>query len=299
MQTSAADGARDTLSIRAADGHAWTASVFRGDGAPRAVVICLPALGVQASYYEPLARALGNRGLDVVTSDWRGHGTSELRAGRTCDFGYREIVEEDMPALLDVIESEWPSTRRILLGHSLGGQIGALFAAREPGRVDALAAVASSTTWYGSFRGRMRATIALASVAIPVVAAVIGHYPGERLGFGGREARTLMRDWARNGRTGGYRLTGTDFDYDSALAATELDLLAISIEGDTYATRAAVDHLASKLTSARVARAHITADEAPPESLDHFRWARHPAAVVDRLDGWLSGLERSGTRGER
>src|SRR5690606_2089967 len=68
---------------------------------PAAVVVIVPGMGVPASYYEPLARALARRGLAVATSELRGIGTSSIRARRGTDFGWRELVELDMPAILD------------------------------------------------------------------------------------------------------------------------------------------------------------------------------------------------------
>jgi predicted alpha/beta hydrolase len=46
---------------------------------------------------------------------------------------------------------------------------------------------------------------------------LLGYFPGRVIGFGGREARTVMKDWTHNLKTGSYKLTTSIFDYDSAL----------------------------------------------------------------------------------
>ena len=81
----------------AADGHRWTL-LARAPQRPRARLLWLPALGVAARHYLPLAEALAARGVDTRLHEWRGNGSSSLRASRTQDWGYRELLALDLPA---------------------------------------------------------------------------------------------------------------------------------------------------------------------------------------------------------
>ena len=64
----------------------------------RRSLLWLPALGVAARHYLPLAQALARRDTAVFLHEWRGHGSSSLRAGRGCDWGYRELLQLDLAA---------------------------------------------------------------------------------------------------------------------------------------------------------------------------------------------------------
>ena len=91
------DSARDSeeaLAYSASDGARAQMAVFPAREAGAPVLVCLPAMGVRASYYAPLARAISAAGLHAVTSDLRGLGTSSLRPTRACDFGYEEILTD-------------------------------------------------------------------------------------------------------------------------------------------------------------------------------------------------------------
>ena len=68
---------------------------------PHASLLWLPALGVAAKHYLPFAEVLAERGVAVFVHEWRGHGSSSLRAGRQHDWGYRELLELDLPASED------------------------------------------------------------------------------------------------------------------------------------------------------------------------------------------------------
>jgi predicted alpha/beta hydrolase len=109
-------------------------------------------------------------------------------------------------------------------------------------------------------------------------------YP-HRLGFGGTEAAQLMREWGKLARRG--RFVTADLDAEGALGGVRTHTLVVSIEGDWMAPRSAVDHLVRKLRGAPLERVHLASDSADPRSLDHFRWAKFPDAVVDVVDRWI------------
>ena len=99
--------------------------------APRARLLWVPALGVAARHYLPFADALAARGIAVFLHEWRGNGSSSLRASRACDWGYRELLE-DIAASDAVATATAPQLPRVLGGHSLGGQLAGLHLALHP-----------------------------------------------------------------------------------------------------------------------------------------------------------------------
>jgi predicted alpha/beta hydrolase len=87
------------IRVRSGDGAESDASVFAGGSAePRAVVVCTPAMGVAASYYEGLARELARHGLGVVTAELRGIGSSFEVRGSEHDFE-KTLAAVELPVL--------------------------------------------------------------------------------------------------------------------------------------------------------------------------------------------------------
>lgn len=117
----------------------------------------------------------------------RGHGHSALRASRKVDFGFREWLTEDIPAAVDAIGGRHDEPL-LIAGHSLGGHLGAVWSALHRERVAGLALVATATPYPGHFEARTARQIRLLRALLPVFHTTLGYFPGDRLGFGGREA---------------------------------------------------------------------------------------------------------------
>lgn len=270
--------------VHADDGHDFELLVEAPEN-PKAALLFACAMGVEASYYAPFAKALSRRGILIAMCDLRGHGTSSLRPRRGVDFGYREIVEHDIPAAFAVVRERIEELPLYLGGHSLGGQLIMLHVAATRPTIDGMALVACAIPYYRSWSGRSRAFIRFAAFAFPIVGALLGYVPGDRFGFGGTEGRTLMRDWAHNARTARYEPIDSDVDYETALASLEVELVTVNVDGDEMAPPNAVDFMFEKVPNARGKRLEATLTE--PKSGAHMRWARDPEDVVDRLAGWF------------
>ena len=214
------------LPVEAGDGHRW--SLFACLPAePVASLLWLPALGVAARHYLPFAEALAALGVAVFLHEWRGHGSSSLRAGRRCDWGYRELLTTDLPASEAAVASALPGMPCVLGGHSLGGQLACCRLALVPGAANALWLVASGSPWWHAFPPRTRWWLPMAYRFLPGLARVRGALPGRAVGFGGNEARTLIADWARSGLTGRYAARGLEVDLEAALATVAPPVRAI------------------------------------------------------------------------
>ncbi len=250
----------------------------------RAHVLFLPALGVSARFYAPLAKALAERGFAVTRMEQRGHGHSALRASRRVDFGFREWLLDDIPAAVEAIRAEHDGPL-IVAGHSLGGHLGAVWSALNRGQVDGLALIATAAPWPGHFDARTARQIKLLRTILPVLHGTLGYYPGDRFGFGGREARTLMHDWRHMALRNEYRARGLDLDLETPLRSFDRPLLQIGLSDDGFAPLAGTAAIAAKLAVAP--RTHVVLDAAAlGDRADHFRWARRPMAVADTLTTW-------------
>ena len=270
------------LPTASADGHR-TRLLACIPAASKASLLWVPALGIAAKHYIPFAEALAARGVAVFLHEWRGSGSSSLRAARGSDWGYRELLA-DIAASERAIERELPAAARIIGGHSLGGQLAGCHLALQPGSAASLWLVASGSPYWRAFPAPTRWGLPLAYRFLPWLARRNGVLPGRRIGFGGNEARGVITDWARTALTGRYAACAIDTDLDAAMAAFEGEVRAVTTADDWLAPPSSMAFLTGKLRGARVQAMHLDARRLGTKA-DHYAWMKQPGAVVDCLLG--------------
>lgn len=269
------------LDIHSSDGHHSRLRMHDVSSSGPGLLF-MPALGVPAQKYDAFGQALAAAGVVCAVHEWRGMGSSSQRAARGVDWGYRELLQRDIPASLAALD---PARRWLIGGHSLGGQLAALAAAQQPERFAGLVLLATGLPHGRTFRGRQRLGVGLFARVLPALTAAVGSYPGERLGFAGREAGGVMRDWAATVRSGRYLAYGNTEPMDTALARLALPVLALRLTRDWLVPEASLAALLAKLGPGD-RRLEIFDDARLGAQADHFKWMRAPAAIADVIAGW-------------
>jgi predicted alpha/beta hydrolase len=174
----------------------------------------------------------------------------------------------------------------MLAGHSLGGQLVTLYAARYQPTVVGIVQIACSSPYYRGFSGSRRRSIYWGSFIIQTAAALLGYFPGRLFGFGGREARRLMNDWARIARYNVFNFEDDPFDYDGTLAALGCPVLALCFPSDTYAPLSAARQFTDKLPQNLLKLRMLEMPEF--KGTDHFNWVQQGDLIGLLLAAWVS-----------
>ena len=263
------------------DGHRFKL-IARIPQTPRASLLWLPAMGIGAKHYVPFAEALARRGIAVFVHEWRGGGSSSVRADRETDWGYRELLTLDLPASEALVAAHAPDVPRILGGHSLGGQLACCRLGLSPESAQRLWLVGSGAPYWRAFPMKTAWWLPFVYRFLAWLADFHGALPGRRIGFGGQEARGVIRDWSLTGLSGRYAARGVDVDLESAMAALTLDTHAVVLARDWLGPESSLRFLLSKLRRATT-RVDVLDAAALGTRADHYAWMKQPDAVVDAL----------------
>ncbi|MFE5457176.1 alpha/beta fold hydrolase [Nocardia sp. NPDC056564] len=254
---------------------------------PAAVAVVLPAMGVAANYYRDFAAQLAGQDIAAIVVDLRGQGDSVPKSGRGANWVHADLVDVDLPAVLDLAGNEFAGLPLFLVGHSFGGHLALQRAARAPGGLTGVVLIASGSVWYRTYAGLIRTRNLLFGQWFGLIARTLGYFPGDRLGFGGRQAAGVMTTWARQVRGG--IMTDDGITTGTGVFEFSLPLLTVRIEQDDLATEAGVRALAAAAPQAPHTDWIYTSAEAGGR-LDHFRWAKHSGPLAARLRSWMNTI---------
>jgi predicted alpha/beta hydrolase len=295
MSNPAPSDAPRELDVRAGDGH-HARLRLHGPAEAEHALFFIPALGVSARQYDRFGAALAGHGIASVVHEWRGMGSSDRRASRRSDWGYRELLGEDLPAALEAARTALPGRTWHLGGHSLGGQFAALQLARQPAAGSGLVLVATGVPHPPHFPWPMRGLLPPAFALVSAAAALVGHLPGRALRFAGREARGVIRDWVRSGRSGRYEVPALGEDLEAALGRLGQPALGLLFEADPLGPPASMRALLGKLGPGRRELERLDA-AALGARADHFAWMRRPDVPAARIAAFMAGPGAGGAAG--
>ena len=266
-----------------------TFTTFSSQSESKITVICLPAMGVRATFYKSFAKELNSKGYNVIIADWRGHGKSSVRASRKVNFGYKELIS-DIRQLIEHSEVWFPNSKKLIIGHSLGGQVGSLFTSRFTEIIDGLILITSCSVYYKGWDKRTSLKLFFAGKLFYPLSKIFGYFPGDIIGFGGKEAQFVMKDWCFNTISGNYQITNSSFDYENSLNKLCKNILSISIENDYLASKSAVENLNEKFNpKSNIEHIHLTEKETKIKPLNHFSWAKKPKYFTELIEKWING----------
>ena len=277
----------ETLEVIAADGVRNRLSLYPAAQA-RAVILLMPAMGVRAEFYRPFARNLAQAGWHTVTADLRGIGESSARVKEGARFGYREMLEQDWTTNLEAVRQRFPDMPIYLVGHSLGGQLNALYAGLHPEHIAGLIFVSCGSVYFRGWQFPASLKILTMSQIMRGITEVLGYLPGKKIGFGGTEAKGVIRDWAHLARTGQFRVAGSTLDYEQAMQSFGKPLLALSFSDDDFAPHASTRNLLQKLPAAPATHLQLQPSDLGLAAVGHYGWVKHNQALVERISAWLA-----------
>lgn len=221
-------------------GHLWKARKRASAG-----VIINPATGVLARFYHYYADFLAGEGFDVLTYDYRGIGLSRPKSLRGCGYRWRDWGEQDFDAALRFMTAELGADRAggrpvRVVGHSIGGYLPGL--SPDAHRIERMLTVAAQYAYWRDYKARRRARLFFKwHVAMPILTAVLGYFPGRRLNWLEDLPAGVANEWSF--RRSRMELTHPADERDAVLqrfTAVKASILAIIVTDDDLGTQAAV-----------------------------------------------------------
>lgn len=264
-------------------GHFWP----RVRGATAGTAIINPATGVLARYYHHYARFLAAHGFDVVTYDYRGIGASRPASMRGCNHRWRQWGEKDFEAVLAWVLGRDASAPVSVVGHSVGGALPGL--AGNARAIHRLLSVGGQFGCWRHYAPACRARLFLKwHVAMPVLTALFGYFPGRRLGWLEDLPAGIAYEWA-------FRRPRVEDNYPEAerdailrrFDAMTAPILAVTMSDDEIATVPAIRTVLDRYRGAQRTQVLLQPADLGQEAVGHFSLFHNRHATGFWLDTLL------------
>ncbi|SPL69584.1 alpha/beta fold hydrolase [Acinetobacter stercoris] len=238
-------------------------------------IIFLPAIGVPVAKYEKLFQHLFGIGYNLIYADYPGCGRNTPTVSRHFDYGYADLIDEFIPQLHKIAKGN-AAKKIILFGHSLGGHLATLYAQHH--RIITIGiATGNIGLRYWDLKGKIN--ILKAATVFNVMILKDGFLAGYKVGFGNKEAKSLMRDWSKTIFTGNYKhISGKNESVSSNQA------LFIQLKNDHFAPLPSTLGLSKYFTNPDIITLDLTSDI---QGNQHSAWIKQPELIVTTIKNWL------------
>lgn len=261
----------ETIAIPCRDGFQLAATLRRPAARrERGLAIINPATGVTARYYRKYAEFLVENDIAALTYDYRGVGESRPTNLRRAGFRWRDWGELDFDATIRWARARDPGGLLAVVGHSIGGFLPGFAAAAA--QVDRFLTVGAQYAYWGDYAPQQRGRMFLKwHVAMPLLTAACGYFPGRRLGWLEDLPAGVAYEWS-------FRGARMERSYPAQERATLLarfaavkgPILALAATDDEYATLPALRRGLSYYCGAERKCLLLSPEELGCDSVGHF-----------------------------
>jgi predicted alpha/beta hydrolase len=178
------------------EGARLAARYYAPQGTVRANLVLHGATGVAQHYYAPFATWAADRGVGVLTYDYRDFGASQRRPLRESDATYADWGIRDQAAAERALADLVPEGPLWVLGHSLGGLTFAF--SKHDVRVERITTIGAGFIHFSDHPWSYRPVALAFWFALgPVGTALAGYLPGKRLFLGADLPAGVYWQWRR------------------------------------------------------------------------------------------------------
>lgn len=301
-ELSVTGGAPQSVHIPASDGYVLSGLLWRppSGSCPPPLVVINPATSVAARYYGRFARFLQARGMAVLTYDYRGIGQSRPERLRGFEAGWLIWGERDFEAVLQWAGREFPESPVDVVGHSAGGFV--LGLAESACRVRRVCTVAAQLGYWADFAPLQRAGMFMKwQLAMPALTALMGYFPGQRLGWLEDSPRGVVHDWTRHmrrleqthDRGGPGRHVAERQALVRRCSRMRSPILAIGIDDDAFGTPRALERLMDYFPESPRTHIRVSPHDIGAGPIGHFAFFhdRFEHSLWQLALGWLQSGE--------
>lgn len=244
-----------------------SATLFEASEA-KTILILASATGVKQEYYQKFAQFIVNNGISVITFDYCGIGRSLKKPIKGLNTNAANWGKDDLESVIKYALTNYPNSKKVILGHSIGGQLIGL--AQSSTKIDKLVLVASQSGYWKYWSGISRVKMWLNwYVFFPFLLNIFGYLNSKKITGMENLPKNVAKQWSNWGKNPNYILS------DKSVGQTyynkiNADITSFSIEDDDFAPLKAVEWMTNQYKTARIKSIHLRPIDFEVSKIGHF-----------------------------
>lgn len=232
------------------------------------VLIIASATGVKQEYYQKFSTYLSYSGISVLTFDYIGIGRSLTKPIKELNTNASDWGKNDLESVCQYVIKNYPDSKKVILGHSIGGQLIGL--AKSSSEFDKIILVAAQSGYWKFWKGVGRLKMWFNwYMLFPALLYLFGYLNSKKLSGMENLPKNVANQWRNWGKKPDYIKSDKSiiFKYYDKI---DKDISAFSIEDDDFAPKEAVEWMTSQYRNSNVKSTHLNPTDFGIKKIGHF-----------------------------
>ncbi len=232
------------------------------------VLIIASATGVKQEYYSKFAKYAENNGITVITFDYNGIGLSLNKPIQDLKIDAADWGSNDIESIIQYVINNYPKSKKVILGHSIGGQLIGL--SKSSSKLDKIILVAAQSGYWKYWKGIERIKMWLNwYILFPFLLGIFGYLKSKRISGMENLPKNVAKQWQNWGKNRDYIFSDKSIK-DKFYETIEVDITAYSIDDDNFAPKEAVQWMTDKYKNAKRKSVHLNPFDFQANKIGHF-----------------------------
>ena len=237
-------------------------------GSSNFILIIASAMGVKQSFYQGFSEFAEANGISVITFDYSGIGNSLNENIKDNKDFLSSWGDRDLEAVIKYSIENFPNHKKVVLGHSIGGQLIGL--ASSSVDLDKIILMSAQSGYWGFWKGVNKVKMFFNwHLLFPILTYFIGYMPSKKISKMENIPKNVAEEWAKWCRNPNYL-----FDYISEdktfFNKIKCKITSVSFDDDFFAPKKSVDWLSGKFKNAELKRKHFFPSDFNVSKIGHF-----------------------------
>ncbi len=232
------------------------------------VLIIASATGVRQEYYQKFAQFIADNGISVITFDYNGIGRSLKKPIKKLDNNAADWGRNDLENMIQYVITNYPNSKKVILGHSIGGQLIGL--AESSKKLDKIVLVAAQSGYWRFWKGLGKIKMWFNwYILFPVLLNIFGYLNSKKISGMENLPKHVANQWRNWGKNRNYILSDKSIN-ETYYDKVKVGVTAFSIEDDDFAPLESVQWMTSQYQNAKKKSIHLKPVDFQVKKIGHF-----------------------------